>query len=75
MNKFKVGDLVIRTVQSDWPDAYGRVGEVGTVTRVVNPASMDVLVGHGRELIGTAPDNWSYHTHSYTEEDLESIIG
>jgi hypothetical protein len=75
MNKFKVGDLVVRSVKSNWPNAYGRVGEVGTVTRVMGAASMSVLIGRGRELVGTGPDNWSFYAHSYTEEDLESIIG
>ena len=72
---FKVGDLVVRTVQSDWPDAYGRVGEIGTVTKVRDVITIDVFVSREREIVNTASYNWSYHTHSYTEEDLESIIG
>jgi hypothetical protein len=75
MNKFKVGDLVIRSVKSNWPEWYGKVGEVGTVTIVTDYGALSVFVSCERELINTDPHGWSHYAHSYTEEDLESIIG
>lgn len=74
MNKFSVGDIVIRVVGSMWPNKYGEKGMVGIVVRA-RSCSINVKV-QNELFAGSAPSCWELcATIPYTEEDLESIVG
>lgn len=76
MNKFNVGNWVVRTVASFLPEVYGRVGEVGLIVSSRGNGEIDVPTERLRVIMNTHEDYWSFYTFApYTEEDLESIIG